>query len=146
MSADNDVMVAVKDRWDADASLPTLVPGGLRSGRLVASTATTPRAQLEVQQGPTPNQYFAPATVGKGYIDYRMVTLTVRGLKAAVETALDRVQVVFDWKTLTVSNATFLACRPIDSPRLQIEGETKSGDDVWAGVAMYEVMTQRTIT
>lgn len=136
-------MEAVKSRWDGDATLLALT-GALKSGRL-KKPQTAPYAHMMVEQGPRPNEYGIPATPGKPYIDYRKVTLTVFGLYADADATIDRVVTVFDWKSFTVPNATLLHCMPLESPQVEQDPDTKEGEDIWRGIAVYEFMTQRAV-
>jgi hypothetical protein len=139
-AADDDVATAVLARFAADGALPGLMPGGLTRGREVATvTSTKCYGNLEVGEGDRPAEY----STGGTYIDYRAVTITLRGLEADVRAALAQVQAVFDMPNgLTIPNATHLVTWPLGR-HVESDPATKSGTDIWMGVAKYRVMSQR---
>ena len=142
--ADDDVAQAILTRFAADGQLPVLIPGGLRRGREVAAvTANTPYAVLEVGDGERKAEY----STGGVYLDYRMVTITIYGLEAAVRAALAQIQKAYDpapsgGNGLTIPNATHRVTWPL-SRHVEQDPATKSGEDIWRGIARYEVISNR---
>ena len=135
--ADDDVSVAVLAKWNQDAALAAIP---IARGRLTASVTSQPvYAGLEVKQGPTANEIIS----GPAYLDYRTVTITLRGLEFDVRTALAQVGAVFDWTTLDVPNAAFGRIMPLGARHIEQDPATKLGTDIWQGIAEYEVMTTR---
>ena len=133
--ADDDVAEAILSAWNADSTLGTIP---IARGRLTANQPSL-YAHLEIQQGPTANEIMS----GQHYLDYRHVTITLRGLEADVRTALDHVGTVFDWAQLSVPNSGFGRIMPLGARHIEQDEATKKGLDVWKGMAEYEVMTTR---
>lgn len=149
MSANFDTKAAFKEKWDQDDELPDLVPGGLHADRAPASPPAElklPYAVIKCEQGPTANQHYAPAGPGQAFLDYRHVLIEVYGSdQEAVAVIMTKMRERFDWKPLTVPNASFKRCMPLDEDEdLAPDATTKDGQDVWMGQLGWEVMTQRT--
>lgn len=165
---DDDLLTAFQARWQADASLPSLVPGGLRAGVLESGKDTVPeQQQTQVCYATIASEpgkagvVSAPVRAGDHYIDFRKVTLTVYGLKADVVRAAGAVRSAFEWQPKTpaagsetipqtgprldVPNADLLSCVPLPGSNALKPAGPKRGKDIYSWQAMYEVACDREI-
>ncbi len=158
LSADDDVAQAVKQKWYAATTLVPMVPGGLQRGRLssfqpdaapaphpepdadtLLSKRVLPYARFQVSKS-QPGIH----NTGTIYVDIRLVTIEVYGLRAQVEEILSiiRDDQIFNRQTLA-TEAGFLACLQMDDPDV-VEDETRRhGEGIWIGTVKLEVWTDR---
>ena len=150
---DEDTKTAFQTWFAADTALSAAIPGGITDGAIVAGTAK-PWCKIACAQGPKPNEYIAPVRSGQGYHDFRKVTLTVTGVKAAVVAAVGLLRGRFDWQPkgdeaagMTVPNTRKLVhVMPLPgSPRIEQDKARVAGDPQWNGILEYQVHTVRTI-
>jgi len=144
-AVDDDTKAGFVTRWKATAGLLAAFATGPVSGNL-----PSPQPSLYVgiacEQGPQPNEYYAPVATGAPYIDYRKVTLTIRGIEATVSDVVNKAAAAYSWKSFTIPGATQLMhCLPLDDGRMEKDPDRKSGEEIWLGVLTYEVMTQRVV-
>ncbi len=144
---DNDIAQGITTLWAATSAVTTAVPGGLHNGRGKAGL-TMPYAEIDVKQGPTGAE--TGWMTGGRYLDFRHVTLTIRGLKAGVSTALAAVRALFDhevslgrFTNLAPPNSLSVRIRPISIDDLHQDPEKQQGEDIWIGTAEYEILTTR---
>jgi hypothetical protein len=144
---DDDTERAVQTVWATNSTLPTLATGRLKSlipGQDVQ--AGKPQAVLTCQLEARTALAFDAV-----WLDKRRVTLTVRGVRADVVTALAAVRDLFNSRTGTPagtpfalpSGAPFLLWEPRRDTMLEEDEATKAGKDVWQGIVEALVWTQR---
>jgi len=151
---DDDTERGVQQAWATDTTtLPGLFPHGLVVGRMKSLIPGT-----DVQAGkPTANldcQLEARTALAFNavWLDKRKVTITVRGVRADVVTAVATIRGIFNSKlggaggtpfTLP-SGAPFLVWETRRDAMLQEDEATKTGKDVWQGIIEGILWTQRT--
>ncbi len=142
-AADLDVARAVFKRWD-EAGLAELVPGGLRGDRLPkAADAERPAvyAQLLIKQGPRPNEY----STGGQYIDYRRVTIRLRGVgKAKIAQVHGAIKASLEDpdNPLEIPNAALMRLEPL-ADQIEQEETTADGDDVCNSLLEWSAWSHR---
>ena len=156
---DEDTKAAVVTFCLALPALNAALPGGIHDGPLPSPT-TRPYGRITCTQGPRPNMMHAPVRAGSGYHDFRKVTVTITGIKAAVVTALGLLRGRLEWqprdttdasgnvsKPMTLPNATLIMVSPLPgSPLKEPEKTSAQGDVFCNGIAEYEVLTGRNVT
>jgi hypothetical protein len=145
--ADDDTMAGFVAAWKATPFLAAAFPAGPVAGR-IPSPQPNPYVGIACEQWQPP-EYVGTVAPGQTYLDYRKVTLTVRGAKALVVELLSRVKLVYGNRVpagLAIPNAQRVRwVEPLDEDRLEEDGARKQGEDIWKGVATYGVSTQRTV-
>ncbi len=149
---DEDIMEGIKAYWDSGTVLPSLVPKTLQSGRLDKPAGDFPWVRLECKQGLEKNSGPSPQVSGATYHDYRLVTFTAWGKKAAIVAVLEAIMTRFDEQPkgvtpLTIPNSSrVIRMKPMmDMDKFEQANEKRLGDDVWMGTKNYQLWTQRTI-
>lgn len=140
----DDVQAALVARWDATEDL-VAVAGTLKAGRL-PSPQPAVYAHVLVEKGRDNERM-----TGGIYHDYRNVTLTVRGKKASVVSAMAIALGVFNNRlgvagqaTLTMpSGARFIRFRPLNDGDKRLEETQKDGEEIWAGSIRAEIWSVR---
>jgi len=150
---DDDCERAVQTAWATDTTtLPGLFPHGLVVGRmksLIPGTdvqAGKPTANLDCQLDSRTALAFNAV-----WLDKRKVTITVRGVRADVVTAVSALRNIFNSKLgfaggtpfSLPSGAPFLVWEPRRDAMLQEDEATKTGRDVWQGIIEGILWTQR---
>ena len=150
---DDDTQRAVQAAWATDVTtLPPLFPHGLQVGRMKSLlpgadvVAGKPTANLDCQL-----EARTALSFNAVWLDKRKVTITVRGVRADVVTAVSAIRDLFNSKlgfaggtpfTLP-SGAPFLVWEPRRDAMLQEDEATKGGRDVWQGIIEGIVWSQR---
>lgn len=143
MSANIDVLEAIKTRWAATSVNSTLPATRVYTGK--APATTLPYCILEVRRDREPD-YQAPRTSGDPFLDYRRAKFTVYADSApGVDTALDAIESSFNTE-FTVPNGTMLDWRN-DTPDGTEEDKERSsaGEAVYFGSAEYVLTQERMI-
>jgi hypothetical protein len=150
---DVDTQRAVQSAWGTDTTtLPGLFPRGLTVGRLKSLIpgqdvqAGKPTANLDCQLDSRPALSF-----GGIWLDKRKVTITVRGVRADVVTALGTIRSIFNSNLgqpggtpfTMPSGAAFLFWEPKRDTTVQEDEATKAGRDVWQGILEALCWTER---
>lgn len=151
ISADVDVCEAFVAKWNADPTLGSVVPGGLRSDQLVplekqTSPVVQPYARLTV--GPSAARQNLPSTIRPGgqrnYIDFRDAKVEIFGIgKAAVGGVVSAVKAVFDETPLVVPNAAWMRTEDLGKDKVEDDPERKRGDEVRKATIIWMVWTHR---
>lgn len=152
MSADvdADTIAGIVARWNADTALTAALPAAhltseytpVRKGEAIAY----PYADVTVAQAKAAERQSPFRTLSK-YLDYRKVTFTVRQVgKAATGALLALVRDAFaESQALTIPNATWKrTLRLPDGDRVERERDRRFGEDVWRGVLVLEIWSERT--
>ena len=158
---DEDTKAAVVTHCLALPELAAAIPGGFHDGAVSVTPArpTMPYCRILCQQGPQPNRYPAPVRSGSGYSDFRKVTLTVTGIKAAVVTAIGILHGRLAWqprettdaasnvsRPMVVANASLRMITPLgNGPRFEEDKTRVEGERIWNGIIDYEVWTGRNV-
>lgn len=153
-AADYDVLEAFSNRWNAaPAAFVNSFLGGFWAGRVVAQDA---------QDNPTPMPYVSARSqkakdpeyssyIGDGtdsYIDFRRVTLEIRGVgQDRVSILAESVKALFDRKRFAMPrpNASLMACLAMGDTKLEPDPVAKDGEDVWVATIEFEVTTSRAV-
>ncbi len=134
----DDVLQAVKARWDEDGILPTLVPGGLWHGR-TKQDATYPHAEQMIEAGD--REEFS----GLAYLQPFTVTIQVRDAAAspATDAIHARMSTLLDRNALSIagSGTRVVHVRP-KAPRLTLEDKTREANNVLIAAATWEILVQ----
>ncbi|MES2342325.1 MAG: hypothetical protein V4597_11650 [Pseudomonadota bacterium] len=139
---DDDTLAAVLALWQQDnTDLPALFTQPPQAGRL-----KSPQPALYAQLACEPVKREKGGSQGP-WLDWRKVTITVRGTKAGVVSALALVGGRFhDRCTLTYpSGSIFIRWRPLSGGKLVQDEKTKAGTDVWQGIVDGEVLSVRAV-
>ena len=149
---DQDTERGVQAAWATDTTtLPALFPHGLVTGRLKSLipgsdvVAGTPTANLDCQLDSRVALAF-----GAIWLDKRKVTITVRGVRADVVTAMGVLRGIFNSNLgqggtpfSLPSGAPFLLWETRQDTSVQEDEATKAGRDVWQGILEALCWTER---
>lgn len=140
---DNDTLFAVVAKWKESPALAALFPHP-QAGRL--KSQPPPYVHLDCKLD---RRECAGTGTGGGipWHDYRLVTLTVVGVKARVVEIVQAALAVFHQKTEltypTGSNGVFRQWWPLEEGRLEEDPDRKEGQDQWRGVIEARVWSVR---
>ncbi len=135
---DDDTLAAVVARWKDDPQLRSIIPEP-HAGRL---KSPQPTLYCQVESKLDRREC---ASTGGAWNDYRLVTLTIVGIKAAVVEALARAEAVFSQEvTLTYpSGDRFVQWWPLEEGGLSEDPDRKEGQDQWRGTVQGRVWSVR---
>lgn len=138
---DNDTLAAVVNKWKADQTLSGLFPHP-QAGRLKGQPPPYVHIDCKLDR-----RECAGTGTGGGipWHDYRLVTLTVVGVKARVVEIVEAMLAVFHQKTELVlpSTARFVQWWPVEEGGLTEDPDRKEGQDQWRGVIQGRVWSTR---
>jgi hypothetical protein len=152
---DDDTEKAVLAAWATDTTtLPALFSKPPTTGRLRSLIPGTdlvagkPTANLDCQLDSRPALAF-----GGVWLDKRKVTLTVRGVRVDVVTAMKAIRGIFNSNLgqtggtpfTMPSGAAFIVWEPRRDTTLKEDEATKAGKDVWQGILEALCWTQRNL-
>lgn len=145
---DNDTLEAVGNLWRTSPALAGLIPEP-HAGKL-----KSPQPPLYCQMDCKLDRR-EPAGTGTGgglpWHDYRLVTLTIVGVKARVVAAVETALAVFHQKTTLTFPSTdtstglprFIQWWPLEAGGLTEDPDRKEGQDIWRGVIQGRVWSVR---
>jgi hypothetical protein len=156
---DLDTLTGFQTFYQASDALKAVMPGGLRRGLGKKGVDEPPGnpgklqcwAQIDCTQGPAQNVYSAPVQSGRGYKDFRKVTITVHGPETQVAAALQALRTAFEWQPkgaqpMTIPNADYLvSVMPLPAGAKFEPDAAKKAIDVWHGVMEWQVCTGRKV-
>lgn len=148
-STSKDVAVGVMNAFRAAADYGTVIPGGVHLARPPTNPPPAmPYGVLEIFKGSQAPIY----STGDSYIDFRRATITYYGPFDKLAECMGFTDSVLSRKTLTIPNATFMACTPLPpAPLVQkdefviVDEATEGGEDVFAATCDFDVITTRTV-
>lgn len=149
LTADEDTARGIVARWRASNDLLGQVPGGLEQDRGTSSQpdAHPPVARLVPYATFRVDKFAEPQIcTGGDYIDQRLVTIEIRGLEAAVATALETARARFIQEELLLTDAVggkAMGMLEVGVDDLMKDPATKAGEDIWVGALHLQVMSHR---